>query len=68
LRQVDTFLGGILADAARFFVFGQQWRQNAAGSDMVAEFQPVTDDLVDTEMERHRPDLEIERAGDQTLR
>src|SRR5262249_5847569 len=60
---IDVFLGGILPDAARFFVFGQQRRKNTAGSDMILELESIADDFVDTEVQGDRPHLKIESAG-----
>ena len=54
-------------NAACLFVFSQQRRQHAPCSNVIPEFEPITDDFVDTEVQRDGPNGEIECPRDENV-
>src|SRR5579862_3755954 len=63
LGQINPLMSCVLADTARFLVLRQQWRKYPPGSDMVFELQSVTNDFFEAEVERNRPNREIQSSG-----
>src|SRR3989442_4436774 len=67
LRQINAFAGGIVADAARLFVFCQQRRKHPARGNVISEFEPIADDFVDAKVKCNRPDGEIQCSSYQDI-
>src|SRR5262245_18821019 len=60
--KVNAFLCGVFPDAARLLFFREQWWKDAAGRNVIFEFEPIADHFVDAEMQRDGSYLEVEGA------